>query len=73
MKNTRKVYKIIAKGDGGKYIRMPQASEGYYIRKVEEDGVVNFTPLDLDERVKSSKEKKKPKKEKAPAETKPEE
>lgn len=77
MKNTRKVYKIIAKGDGGKYIRMPQASEGYYIRKVEEDGVVNFTPLDLDERVRPSKEKKKPQKKKqvkeTPAETKPEE
>lgn len=68
MKNTRKVYKIIAKGDGGKYIRMPQTADGYYIRRADEDGTVTFSPLDLDVQEKAAKQSRKKKPAEDPAE-----
>lgn len=59
MRNARKIYRVLSKGDGGKYIRMPKDAEGHYIRKIGDDGSVVFVPLNLDEHDEPVKKKKK--------------
>jgi hypothetical protein len=44
---TEDIYKVQTNRQGMKFITMPKTAEGFYLRKVCQDGAVTFLPIKL--------------------------